>query len=323
VVLRIHLTAEDLARIRLAERPDPMWETVLSFIRLRDRRAPHVHGPWRDEVRRRLTVLPATLRYLIPGAGYFPDFLNPPEAQDGWEPGLEALRATPARRLGADLALLDVPGPPPAWVRSLAQGDRAVVEQLATDLDRYRRTALRDDALWSRVRAEVDADRAVRTRHLLAGGAEGLLNGLRPVLRWEPPVLEVAYPVDRELRPGGRGLLLIPSYFCWRLPVTYVAAELPPVLVYPVEHTPVAAVDDGALARLLGGTRARVLRCIEHGTTTGELARRAGVSPASASQHARVLRDAGLVMSVRRGTEVLHTLTPRGSALLPEGRGIG
>jgi hypothetical protein len=29
------------------------------------------------------------------------------------------------------------------------------------------------------------------------------------------------------------------------------------------------------------------------------------------------------VMSVRRGTEVLHTLTPRGSALLPEGRGIG
>jgi DNA-binding transcriptional ArsR family regulator len=316
-VLRIHLTGEDLARIRVAERPDPVWETVLSSHRFRDRRGQSVYGPWRAAVRRRIGTLPATLRSLIPHTGYFPDFLNPPESQDGWDSAIEALRGTPRRRLAAEINRLESGGPLPGWVRSLAAGDREAVARLVDDLERYHRSALLDDEVWARVRADVDADRAVRVRHLLAGGTEGLLDGLRPVLRWNPPVLEADYPVSRELWPAGRGLLLVPSFFCGRLPVTYAADDLMPVLVYPVEHAVPAPENPPALARLLGGTRARVLRCIQQGMTTGELARRAGVSPASASQHARVLRDAGLVRSVRRGSEVLHTLTPLGVDLLP------
>lgn len=52
------------------------------------------------------------------------------------------------------------------------------------------------------------------------------------------------------------------------------------------------------------------------GCTTGELARRLDISPAGASQHATVLRRAGLVLSTRRRNLVLHTLTPLGRALL-------
>ncbi|MDT0443935.1 ArsR/SmtB family transcription factor [Streptomyces johnsoniae] len=315
-MLRIHLTGEDLARIRIAEGPDPMWETMLSSHRFRDRRAQHIYGPWRLAARRRIRALPGTLRALVPPTGYFPDFLNPLAAQEGWDSAVEALRATPRRRLAADIALLAAGQPSlPHWVRLLADGEREAVEQLVADLERYRRAAL-DAAVWQRVQADVDADRAVRVRHLLAGGAQGLLAGLRPVLRWNPPVLESDYPVRRELFPGGRGLLLVPSYFCGRQPVTYADKELTPVVVYPVEHAAPPRPSPSALGRLLGGTRARVLGCIEYGTTTGELARRAGVSPASASQHARVLRDAGLVRSVRRGSEVLHTLTPLGADLL-------
>jgi DNA-binding transcriptional ArsR family regulator len=319
-VLRIHISGEDLARIRIAERPDPMWETVLSAHRFRDRRGPHVFAEWREMARRRLGALPATLRAIVPTRGYFPDFLTPLETTDGgWEAGLDALRATPRRRLRAELARVEAGQQRalPAWARALAAGEREMVERLAGDLVRYHREVVGNAAVWSLVQAEVDADRAVRIRNLLSGGAEGLLRGLRPVLRWNPPVLEADYPVEREVWPNGRGLLLIPSFFCWRNPVAYADPALQPVLVYPIEHVHRPASDHAALGRLLGGTRARVLRCIEDGTTTGELARRARVSLASASQHASVLREAGLVLSVRRGNEVLHTLTPLGARLLP------
>ncbi|MFV2121395.1 ArsR family transcriptional regulator, partial [Streptomyces sp. Act-28] len=43
------------------------------------------------------------------------------------------------------------------------------------------------------------------------------------------------------------------------------------------------------------------------------------VARAAASLHAGVLRDAGLVVTLRRGSSVLHTLTPLGAALLHGG----
>ncbi|MFD1271279.1 hypothetical protein ACFQ51_02890 [Streptomyces kaempferi] len=58
----------------------------------------------------------------------------------------------------------------------------------------------------------------MRSRALLDGGTQALLEGLRPMARWNAPVLEVNYPVERDLYLDGRGLLLVPSYFCWRLP---------------------------------------------------------------------------------------------------------
>jgi DNA-binding transcriptional ArsR family regulator len=62
-----------------------------------------------------------------------------------------------------------------------------------------------------------------------------------------------------------------------------------------------------------------VLLEVGGGCTTSELARRVGVSLASASQHASVLREAGLVHTLRQGGAVLHTLTPLGAALLRGG----
>ena len=53
-----------------------------------------------------------------------------------------------------------------------------------------------------------------------------------------------------------------------------------------------------------------------HGVTTGELARRIGISPATASHHATILREAGLVASERQGNQVLHQLSPAGADLL-------
>ncbi|WP_326697385.1 helix-turn-helix domain-containing protein [Streptomyces sp. NBC_01754] len=327
-MLRIHMSGEDLSRVRMATRPDAMWETVLSFHRLRDRRGSTVFGKWRTESRARLNGEARLLSAVVPLRGYFPDFLTP--SREGAEPfgfdaGVEALRDTPADRLHGELALLAVnarrqrqPGGRPATrlPDTFAEGSAEPMGRLIGALRGYHRAVV--EPYWTHVRASVEADRAVRGRALLDGGAEELLATLPSMIRWRRPVLEADYPVDRELRLDGRGLLLQPSFFCRGTPVVYRDPALPPVLVYPVTHpvAPASAEPGPWLGRLVGHTRSAVLQAVGNGCTTSELALRTGVSLASASQHACVLREAGLVLSLRQGGSVLHTLTPLGASLL-------
>ncbi|MEV6420577.1 winged helix-turn-helix domain-containing protein [Streptomyces sp. NPDC051662] len=371
-MLRIHFTGKDLGGVRMAAGPDPLWETILSFHRIRDRRGPLTFGEWRRETRTRLNGETSLLSALVPQRGYFPDFLTPAQGRLGFdtglEAGLEALRATPQERIRAELALLVLGRSratgrgqerdrgrgrdrgragdgdrgragagdcardrererdhgrgrdPGGWLASLADGCPGCPGRLVDALRTYHRAAV--EPYWPHIRARVEADRALRGRALLDGGADELLSTLPPMLRWRSPVLEADYPFDRELLLDGRGLLLQPSFFCRSTPVVYRDPALPPVLVYPVTHSEAPAVTERGgptLGRLVGHTRSAVLRAIEHGSTTSELARRTGVSLASASQHACVLREAGLVVTLRHGNAVLHTLTPLGAALLRGG----
>jgi DNA-binding MarR family transcriptional regulator len=50
--------------------------------------------------------------------------------------------------------------------------------------------------------------------------------------------------------------------------------------------------------------------------TTTELARDLGVSAATVSGHTKALRAAGLIVTVRAGKAVLHSVTPLGARLL-------
>ncbi|MFF2325820.1 MULTISPECIES: helix-turn-helix domain-containing protein [unclassified Streptomyces] len=318
-MLRIHMTGVDLSKVRMATRPDALWETVLSFHRLRDRRGSTVFGKWRTETRLRLPGEVRLLAALIPPRGYFPDFLTP--SREGGEPygidaGIEALRATPLRRVDAELALL---GAERREAGRIPDDPAELLTRLDGALRAYHRAAI--EPYWPHIRASVEADRAFRGRALLDGGADELLASLPPMIRWRPPVLEADYPVDRELQLNGRGLLLQPSYFCRVTPVVHRDPRLPPVLVYPVTHSraPVFAEPGPWLGRLLGNTRSAILRAIGNGCTTSELALRAGVSLASASEHAGVLREAGLIHTLRHGNSVLHTLTPLGGSLLRGG----
>lgn len=58
------------------------------------------------------------------------------------------------------------------------------------------------------------------------------------------------------------------------------------------------------------------LRLLLAPLSTSELAQHLGTSVGNASKHATVLRDAGLVTSVRQGCAVRHATTPFGVALL-------
>ncbi|MFJ3924125.1 helix-turn-helix domain-containing protein [Streptomyces sp. NPDC090022] len=330
-MLRIHFTGVDLARVRMAGRPDALWETILSFHRLRDRRDARLFGEWRTETRSRLNTETRLLGALIPSRGYFPDFLTPVEGQYGWDVGLDALRGIRAERLRRELSLVGGGAPPTPRLREFADGGPRQLPRLLAELRGYHRAAV--EPYWTHIQAQIEAERAARGRALLDGGADELLASLPPMLRWRAPVLECDYPVDRDVRLRGRGLLLQPSFFCRRTAVTLHDPQLPPVLVYPAaahlasaptgpEAIRPALLEDHrqrTLGKLVGHTRSVVLRAIGDGATTSELARRAGVSLASASQHACVMREAGLVTTLRRGNAVLHTVTPLGAALLKGG----
>lgn len=64
-----------------------------------------------------------------------------------------------------------------------------------------------------------------------------------------------------------------------------------------------------------GATRARVLTAAD-GCTTTDLGARVGISAASASYHATILRNAGLLATKRIGSAVRHTRSELGQRLL-------
>lgn len=322
-MLRVYFTSEDLARVRVAPGPDFLWEISNSVQTLQRRDGERVFGAWRRWVRPRLSASPRLLSSLLPPRGYSPDFLTPTTGDRATlQAAVDTLMSTPRPRLRTDLTQLAATLQLPGWVRSLAGGDAETLRQLGEALRTYQLEALAP--YWQRVHAHIDADRALRLRSLLDGGAEGLLAGLGPQFRWRPPVLEVTYPVDQQLRLRGRGVVLQPSFFCWPTPITLADGDLPPVLVYPIHHTtdwagsaPArTAQGAGPLGPLLGHTRAGLLRATRTGCTTVEAARLLDVTHPAVSQHLNVLRAAGLVATVRKAGRSFHVATAEGRALL-------
>lgn len=326
-MLRVHFTDRDLTNVRVSTAPDPMWETVLSLHRLRAREvdAP-AFSSWRRRVRQELpsrSVRPQLrlLSTLVPTRGYFPDFLTPPRAVATLRDGLSALRDTPPHRFRRDLAHGARERTPPAWARSLATGDRDTVDLLATAVKDVRQAVV--IPAWHDTEAGVDAERNRCAEVLLSRGLDGLLRSFDWVTSWDGHLLTADYPYDLDLRLDGRGLRLLPSYFCWRQPVALADPTLPPVLVYPIprrrSRSPriTSARREQTLIDLLGRTRARVLTATANGPlTTSDLARRTNLAVSSASEHLAVLHAAQLVRRRREANTVLHALAPAGEALL-------
>jgi DNA-binding transcriptional ArsR family regulator len=323
--LRIHFTCDDLARTNVAPEPDPLWEVLLSLHLLQTDDDQPLFGRWRRHVRRRLEPRDRRLFELAPPDGYSPDFLTPAEGAEGFEQGLAAIGQTPADRLAAELERLVGRGQLSAWMRPLAAGEESARRELVEGIRRYHRVAVAP--YWAAIRREVHRDLASRSRAALTSGFTGFAGQLHPDIRWSPPRLEVrAGRMDRDIELAGRALRIVPSVFCRRHPIMLGDPRLPQVLVYPVdpdptwvdEHARGLARDGRALAALLGRTRAAVLGTVaENGCSTSELARRLGISAASASEHASVLHQAGLIRTYRVGAAVRHTLSPTGAELVP------
>ncbi|MCX5208771.1 ArsR family transcriptional regulator [Kitasatospora sp. NBC_00240] len=181
---------------------------------------------------------------------------------------------------------------------------------------------------WSRMQARLEVERDVRGRMAITNGIEFLLAGLHPKVTWESPELHIASDLDLDIKLDGRGLILSPSLFLPAKTCVFVPSERQsgvPALVFSVpldlndlESAPEESEVEGdrALSALVGATRAAALRALSESGTTGDLSGRLGISLSGASKQATVLREAGLITTLRNRTTAMHTLTPLGLALL-------
>jgi DNA-binding transcriptional ArsR family regulator len=304
-----------------------MWEVLLSLRKLRDDEGTLVFGEWRRRVRARWPTAADGLLALVPPRGYAPDFLTPVVMGGGFEQALAEVLATPRATMRADLRRLGRQQPLSASAQALADGDASALRELGRGLRSYFRMALAP--YWTQIGTAVHGDLAVRARDLAGEGMGKVLADLHPLALWRPPVLAVPYSTDRDLYLEGRGLLLVPSFFCWQRPITLRDPARPPALVYPIEHDLAwlrrcpSRPSATPLAALFGRTRLSVLAVIAGGScTTTQLAQRAGISIASASQHATVLREAGLITTTRHGSCVIHAITQAAADLISRGETV-
>ncbi|MEU9301901.1 winged helix-turn-helix domain-containing protein [Streptomyces sp. NPDC048269] len=328
-MLRVHFAPDDLARVRIARSPDPLAETILSLPVLQGGgpRGVALAG-WRERTRRGLRPAMQPLLELAPaGAGEYVPEVFTHAATATLADSLDHTWSLPRHQWTADFLATEQLRPhAPRWIHALHHGDREWGDLVRNALLKYHAMAVAP--YWAQLLATAHTDRTRRALVTVDSGVDGLLATLHPEVRWASPVLYVPCETDADLRLAGRGLLLVPTFF-WPKPLALLDNAdpgRPLVLRYPIAldfadygsvwARPAPSGPDGALAALLGTTRARILQAIETPASTGELARHTGTSPATASHHATVLRTAGLLTKERDGSRVRHALTPLGRVLL-------
>ncbi|GAB3001730.1 winged helix-turn-helix domain-containing protein [Streptomyces pseudoechinosporeus] len=324
---RIHFTAEDLARTRVATTIGVAAETFDSVRLLKDRDASLAFRRWHVSVRGRLGGQAGPLAALMPKRGPLIDAMSLMGDTASVDEAVDNLMAAPRALMCLELENIDFHPADRSWARTLMDGDREARLQVAAALRACHSVTVAP--YWSRVRSHLSEVRAGYVGAMADGGVEQLLTTLcGPLVRWRPPVLEVVHTRNADIHLNGRGLVIAPTMFSTRqVELLYPPLDpsRAPILAVPtlrgtsldtalwegVGESTAPSLDD-----LLGRTRAAVLRAAVGGCGTTELARRLNISPATASHHATALRNAHLVTTRREGKAVLHTVTSLGIALL-------
>ncbi|MGW0705776.1 helix-turn-helix domain-containing protein [Streptomyces sp. NPDC002643] len=270
--------------------------------------------------------------------GRIADFLTPtPREGEGFEEEVARVRGADPGAARAHLAV-SLRGPLPAVL------DRDDLPRRAADLLTY----VWEETVrpyWERRRRVLEADVLARTARLGQAGWAGVLDALRPGMRWlGENRLQVnlhEYP-PREI--SGARLLFVPvtprrgGWVAWEEGERYA-------VVYPCSGVlagggetrqagceepgkgragssggaPEAAVPVG-LGPLLGEARARVLVLLDSPMSTTQLCAVTGQGLGSVGRHLRVLLDAGLIRRGRAGRTVLYVRTAVGEVLVGAGR---
>lgn len=319
------MSAEALARTRIAPGSAAMVETNYALREGQWAWMSQLYSDGRAASQAIAARLLHMVRDLTPPAGPRPGFVMA-EYTDIDE-GIEMFLSASKHQLEADLAEVENEGARfPSWTKHLVEGDRTVRRDLARAMRIVYEATTRP--VLSAVKQQLDADRRARSYVLATNGVGALLAGLHPSISWRPPVLELAIPGgDFDISLDDRGLLLVPSFFHCRGPGLTFGAPSPSALYYPMMRSQVMAAlalteaqatRRPGLDALLGSTRAAALEALalRPNLSTGALARRLAISPATASQHATVLRNAELIVTTRQRNSVAHRLTPLGTDLL-------
>ena len=351
MLVRLVLGSEDLARIQLRGWLDPLDEMRFSAHELSLGQAvnPLIVG-WARRTAESLGPHAALLMDVMKSGVVQVSSLGQPTAfpHQSIDEALEAILALPSGRWPRVIQRLLDAGVQPGRPAAVIDG-QTHVQQLARVMRRFNESALAPQ--WSFMQVAAAARRDELAQIYATFGIDGLLNRLHPEISWTPPVLTIGsdedvpqctctsgcvHDVMRRYRPAetivldGRGLIFAPSVFATSVAWWASASDADnadPVLVkYPVPlgwsalPRPDGDAAGGSLADLMGATRSRLLETIlDAAPTTSQLASLCRISAGSASEHATVLRRAGLVTSRREGHRIFHEATALGTALVRSG----
>ena len=198
-MLRVHLTAEDLLRIKFASQPAPLIEVGLALAALQ-RRDPGF-GRWR---RAAATGFPGPLRALlelVPASATGPLFLDPITID--LAEGLALVEQTPASFAAKEMRRVYSARSPTPLARMLAERDRETWRDLVQALRLAFRHLLEDD--WPQVLSGFRSEVAWRGRLLAELGLRKTLTTLHPLVSWNGTVLQIEALEELDLYPGGAG----------------------------------------------------------------------------------------------------------------------
>jgi hypothetical protein len=320
-VLRFTVGRDDLLNSRFALSPVVEVESLLRKLNGRARaRLPAEWSARLVPVFRRLradTALDALLALQADRSGAA--FVAQPPTSMGQtiEDDLAAIRATPLDQARHEIAECLARQPTTDEKVLSVLGDRNVAALLAEAMAAAWHELVAPD--WPALRAVLERDVVHRADLLSRGGWGAALAGLNPRLTWRDGVIELSRITAGTYSLDGAGLLLVPSVFVWPSIGAYTDPPWPRALIYPARGIaalwePASAVP-GALAALVGRSRARLLVTLAEPASTTQLATSLGLATGAVGDHLAVLRDAGLVSRARSGRSVLYRRTPLGDAL--------
>jgi hypothetical protein len=176
--------------------------------------------------------------------------------------------------------------------------------------------------VWPQLDRILRADIAVRARRVATDGIAAMVGALHESVTWHGDAVRVRMRQHSELVDcRGSGLVLVPSVMSSHRAAVLTEPPAQPTLFYPAQGvTETWARDPEAASRSLGAllspARAQILLSAHDPRTTSQVAADCGLAVSTASHHLTVLRNSGLVSSVRDGARVLHTRTPLGEAVV-------
>ncbi len=321
----LDLTVSDLARIRFAV--SPLGQLIGALIVLAGRTLPPGIGEWRDEklsafedLRGGDEVLAAFVD-LVRVTRYVPDCVSPPPRRNvsTFAQELAVLRAMSAESMRADLRrseTIRIPGRP---VRSPVWDHPHLPARLASALELAWEELIAAD--WPVVKALLERDITYRAGIVAMHGLAAAFEDLDDALRWDASgELAIRGRDPTRHLPRGSGLWLVPNAFggdwlCLDPPRGYA-------LTYPARGTAdlteprAVAPSHVPLERLIGRSRAALLRRLEQPATTSQLSAELRMTIGAVGDHLAVLRDNRLVTRSRAGRSVLYRRTSRGDALV-------
>jgi DNA-binding transcriptional ArsR family regulator len=329
-VLRFEVNADDLLHSRFAL--SPLFE-LDNLIRRLDGfgRAP-LPPAWAARlapVHRHLATDPSYRAVCALHSRYRgPSFLAPPphSLAQTIADDLAEVRRTNLEVARRDIAgcLAQRPATDPAVLAVLATDD--VAARLARALEVAWNAMLAAD--WLRLRAICERDVLHRSAELGRAGWAAAFAGL-PHIHWRNSGIEITrFRESVHIELGGTGLVLVPSVLIWPSIVALYEEPWPRSVIYPARGVSAlweasSTVVPGALAALVGRSRARLLYALADPASTTQLARSLRLAPGAVGDHLAVLLRAGLVDRGRSGRSVVYRRTPLGDALVGTAEPLG